>query len=261
MITNLDDDDNGNHFDITYKPTDLSLIDKMMLNKFKAVLADMKKGYDTYNFASVTDSINNFFVNDLSSFYLDFKKDTLYCEAKDSTARRNTQYVLYTIIKSLAIAYSPILAFTCEEIYRAIDVENRKNSVALEDYPDLGEVDAELLEQYKKFLELRDHVNAIIEPYRKDGVIGSSSEASVTYLPQSKEEDTVLRLFKEEEVAKILQVSHFALGDENKVFKHEGIKCDRCWNYFDDCIEDEDGNHLCARCHEVVSSLPKETEN
>ena len=261
MITNLDDDDNGNHFDIHYQPSDLSLVDKMMLNKLKAVLADMKKGYDTYNFASVTDSINNFFVNDLSSFYLDFKKDTLYCEGKDSVARRNTQYVLYTIIKSLAIAYSPILAFTCEEIYRAIDIKDRKNSIALEDYPDLGAVDNELLEQYKKFLELRDHVNAIIEPYRKEGVIGSSSEASVTYLPASEEEEKLVSLFKDNEVAKILQVSHFSLGKENKVVKHEGTKCDRCWNYFDHCTTDEEGNHLCDRCHEVVSSLEKETNN
>lgn len=257
MITNLDDDDNGNHFDIAYQPKDLSLVDKMMLNKLKVVLADMKKAYDAYDFSQVTSTITNFFVNDLSSFYLDFKKDTLYCDGVNSTSRRNTQYVLYTIIKSLAIAYSPILAFTCEEIYRAIDIKDRKFSVALEDYPVLGEIDEELSAQYKQFLELRDHVNLVLEPYRKNGVIGSSAEASVIYACKSEEEKALIKSFKEEELVKILQVSHFELGDEDKVYKHTGTKCDRCWNYFDDTVEVE-SQHVCHRCHEVITSLTKE---
>lgn len=255
MITNLDDDDQGNHFDINYEPKNLSLIDQMMLNKLKVVLSEMKKGYDTYDFASVSNTVMNFFVNDLSSFYLDFKKDTLYCEAKDSLSRRNTQYVLYTIVKNIAIAYSPILAFTGEEIYRAIDVKDRKNSVALESYPDLGEIDESLSSDYKTFLALRDHVNAVLEPSRKSGLIGSSSEASLVYLPKSQEESDLIGLFKEGELERILQVSHFAVGDEDKVSKHGGVKCERCWNYFDDCLEDEEGHHLCKRCMDVVSSL------
>lgn len=260
MITNLDDDDENNHFDISYQPSNLSLVDEMMLNKFKSLLSDMKKGYDNYDFSSVTNAVTNFFVNDLSSFYLDFKKDTLYCEDKDSKARRDTQYVLYTIVKNLAIAYSPILAFTCEEIYRTIDVKDRKNSVALEDYPFLGEVEEDLLEKYKTLLALRDHVNLLIEPFRKDGVIGSSAEASITYLPKTKEEDALIRSFENEDLVKILQISHFALGEKDSVIKHEGVKCERCWNYFDDVETDEEGHHLCKRCYEVVKNLTKETK-
>lgn len=257
MITNLDDDDLGNHFDIHYQPKNLSFVDKMILNKLKVVLSDMKKGYDNFDFASVSNTLMNFFVNDLSSFYLDFKKDALYCDGLNSDSRRNTQYVLYTIIKSLAIAYSPILAFTCEEIYRAIDIEDRKNSVALESYPNLGEIDEKLFMDYKKFLELRDHVNLLLEPYRKEGVIGSSSEASVSYLPKSKEEDTLIRTFDIDELKKVLQVSYFEIGDEDKVIKHEGVKCERCWNYFDDTELDDENHHVCHRCHEVISSLEK----
>lgn len=252
MITNLDNDDLGSTYDINYQPKDLSLVDKMMLNKLKVVLADMKKGYDTFDFASVTSTITNFFVNDLSSFYLDFKKDTLYCESTTSTLRLNTQYILYTIIKSLAIAYSPILSFTCEEIYNAIKVNDRKESIALETYPNLGEIDEELLNEYKLLLELRDHVNLILEPARKDGVIGSSSEASVIYQSKSDEESELLEKFTDSEIEKILQVSHFEKGDADKVSKHTGCKCERCWNYFDEVEKDDEDHTLCHRCHEVV---------
>lgn len=258
MITNLDDDDLGNRYDINYKLTELSLIDSMMMNKLKVVLVDMKRGYDNYDFASVTSIITNFFVNDLSSFYLDFKKDTLYCEGVNSKLRRDTQYVLYSIIKSLAIAYSPILSFTCEEIYRTIDIADRKESIALEAYPDLGAIDESLLSTYKLFLAFRDNVNAIIEPIRKEGTIGSSSEASITYLPVSEEEKNMLNLFSTLEIQTVLQVSKFAVGNKNEVIKHSGYKCERCWNYFDEIEEDDEHHSVCHRCHEVIKDIKVE---
>ena len=130
----------------------------------------------------------------------------------------------------------------------------------MENYPDLGAIDESLSFDYRKFLELRDHINALMEPYRKDGVIGSSSEASISYLPKSKDEDTLIRKFDMEKLKKVLQVSHFELADEDKVIKHEGIKCERCWNYFDDTLTDDEGHHVCHRCHEVISSMEKKEQ-
>ena len=51
----------------------------------------------------------------------------------------------------------------------------------------------------------------------------------------------------EKEIARLLLVSKFVISDETKGIKHPGIKCDLCWNYFDDIVE-IDGNHLCHRC-------------
>lgn len=42
-----------------------------------------------------------------------------------------------------------------------------------------------------------------------------------------------------------------------EIVHHDGIKCDRCWNYVNDSIEDSDGGHLCPRCLEVVKGLNK----
>lgn len=251
MLANIQDDDEGNRFDINYTPTDLSLTDQMIINRLKEVLKDMKKGYDSYDLLSVTNAVTNFFVNDLSSFYLDFSKDTLYCEGKDSKMRRDTQYVLYTIIKSIAIAYSPMLSFTCEEIYDTIDVKDKKESVALESYPDLGPISSELSTSYKKLLTIRDKVNNIIEPARKEGIIHSSSEVSLFY-KASEDELDLINALGEKELSRIFIISSFKLADESKAIKHSGDRCDRCWNYFDDCSIDEQGNHLCKRCQEVI---------
>ncbi len=252
MLTNLLDDDEGHAFDPSYVPTDLSFVDSLMLNRLKEVLKDMEKAYLGYDFSKACDALTNFLINDLSSFYLDFSKDTLYCEKKESKTRRDCQYVLYRIVTALAIALSPILPFTCEEIYDAIDKRDKKESVALEDYPDLGEVDAALGEDYRLLLELRSHVNAILEPVRKEGTIGSSSEAKVFYAPVSKAEKDLIEKIGIRDVCKVLIVSGFELGEESRAVKHPGVRCDRCWNYFDDCVE-KDGNHLCPRCLKAIA--------
>ena len=255
MLGNLLDDDEGHAFDPSFKPEHLSDMDAMMLNKLKIVLKEMKRGYDTYDFSVATNAITNFFINDLSSFYLDFNKDRLYCDRKDSEERRDVQYVLFTIVKSLAIAYSPILAFTAEEIYNTLDIDH-KESVALESYPDLGEIDEKLAEEYQKLLSLRSNVNVIVEAARKDGTIGASSEAEVTYLPE-EEEKALIAALGEKEIARVLILSSFKVGAESGCVRHQGEKCERCLSYFD-ALEDFKGAHVCHRCHEVLKTIPED---
>ena len=257
MITNLNDSDDGETFSCDYKPTNLSLMDQMMLNKLKEVLADMKKGYDTYNFASVTDAVVNFIVNDLSSFYLDFSKDTLYCDGKNSERRKNTQYVLFEILRTLDIAYSPVLCFTMEEVYTTLPLKEHLKSVSLESYPDVSNISEKLSKDYKKLFELRAHVNAVVEPVRQSGLIGSNGDASVVYKPVDDEEKELILSMGEDEVRRVLNLSKFVLGEESSCVKHEGEKCERCWNHFDHLEDDGDGHHLCKRCLDVYNDVKK----
>lgn len=251
MLANLLDDDEGNGFDLaSFNPSNLSLIDKMILNKLHYVLKEMKRGYDEYDFAYVSDTLTNFLINDLSSFYLDLSKDTLYCEKKDSLKRRNIQYVLFTIGESLAIAYSPILAFTMEEVYSYLPLKNKKESVALEDYPSDLTIDDELSKEYQVLLNMRDRVSSILEPLRKDGRIGSSSEALVYFNPDKEEKDLIDKLGTAE-ICRLFIISGFVVSSHDEAIKHPGTKCDRCWNYFDEVTEVE-GQHLCKRCLEAL---------
>ena len=256
MLTNLLDDDEGHGFDPSYAPKELSLIDALFLNRLKEVLADMRKAYDNYEFSKASDALTNFLINDLSSFYLDFSKDTLYCDGKDSVSRRNRQYVLFTIVRSLAIALSPILPFTCEEVYDTLNLPYKKESVALEDYPDLGAIDPALSKEYQTLVALRSHVTLLLEPIRKDGIIGSSTEADVFYAPADADEKELIEKIGEDELAKVFIVSGFHCADKSSAVKHAGVRCDRCWNYFDSCTE-KDGSHLCDRCLKAIEGQEK----
>ena len=136
-------------------------------------------------------------------------------------------------------------------------MKDRKKSVALEDYPSRN-ADEKLLKEYNELVSLRGKVNALIEPLRKDGKLGSSSEAQVTYLPKDEEEKNTLALFPEEELERIFIVSGFEVGEKDEVTKHSGTRCDRCWNYFDEIETDADGDHLCHRCKEAVEAYRTE---
>lgn len=254
MLANLLNDDQGNSFDQNYVPKNLSLIDKMILNRLNEVLKEMKKGYDEYNLVSVSNSVINFFINDLSTFYLDFSKDTLYCESIDSQMRLNTQYVMFQIVKSIAIAYSPILCFTCDEIYNTLNLKGRYDSIALEDYPKINDIDLKLSKDYKILLNIKNSINQLIEVERKNQVVGSSSEVHVFYKPTDIEKE-VLDQFDAKELSRLFIVSEFTISNETKIEKHNGVKCERCWNYFNDIEKTSDGTNVCHRCNEVIAKI------
>ena len=251
MLANLCDNDEGAKFNPNYKPTNLSDIDVLMLNKSNSVILEMKQGYDKYDFKKVSDIVNNFFVNDLSSFYLDYNKDVLYCEKVDSVKRRNVQYVLFNIASKIAIAYSPILSFTCEEIYTTLNLKGKMKSIALCDYPKVR-VDDNLLKEYQILINVRNNVNKLIEDLRKENVIRQSSEVDIVYNPTTKEEKEVIKKYNDD-IPLLFMIASFNVGKESSASKTSYTKCDRCWNYFKKTVEIE-SYHLCHRCNEVVNN-------
>ena len=60
----------------------------------------------------------NFCTVDLSAFYFDIRKDTLYCDPKESQKRGSTIVLLNVILESLLKWFAPILSFTTEEIFQ-----------------------------------------------------------------------------------------------------------------------------------------------
>jgi isoleucyl-tRNA synthetase len=79
-----------------------------------------EKAYKNFTFTTVYKNVINFVVNDLSSFYFELCKDTLYLEPTESYERKKTLTVLNTILNYLLILLSPILPHTTEEIYQEL---------------------------------------------------------------------------------------------------------------------------------------------
>ncbi len=94
----------------------LEPVDKHMMIKLADVLAEIEAAYASYKFNSVY-RIAYDFVNELSAVYMDVTKDRLYSEAPDSPRRRAVQTVLMNILEVLVRVMSPILSFTCDEVW------------------------------------------------------------------------------------------------------------------------------------------------
>ena len=116
---------------------DLQEIDKWALTRLNKLIKDCTKDYDTYSFGNCYHDVNQFCVVDMSSFYLDIIKDRLYTEKADSVARRATQTTMYYILDALVKILTPMISFTAEEIWSAMNHTEKENveSPMLADYP------------------------------------------------------------------------------------------------------------------------------
>ena len=238
------------------------LIDLFILKKLEVLKNKVNDYYDKFNFQNALQDILTFMSTDLSSFYLDYAKDILYCDSKNSTRRLQVQSVIYQLVDTLMRLLNPIIPFTMDEVN--LNFENTLN-VQLLDFPTKSNnYDDKLIDQYNLTLKLRSLVLKSIENLRRDNVIGSAQECEVYLLIKDEKLKELIKEFSSVELSRLFIVSkaevvnkldNNSLSDEIcdiSVKKAEGHKCDRCWNYSKDCIEVE-GQHLCKRCFEVLN--------
>ena len=93
---------------------------------------NFKNYFKLYDFHNLYKELLNFCTVDLSAFYFDIRKDTLYCDSKNSEKRKNCIIVLNIILESLIKWFAPILSFTTEEIFTLIN--KNKKSIHLEKF-------------------------------------------------------------------------------------------------------------------------------
>ena len=252
----------GNLFDFNPETDKVSyenmpLVDRYMLNNLNDVTRDMILNYDNYNYDEVYKIINNY-VNSLSTFYLDFTKDILYIEKASGLERRSVQTVLYEILFSLIKLMAPILPYTSEEVYKLLPGE-KKDSVHLENFPEVKEYknSEDFMEMWDLFFNIKNDVYKALEEARNEKVIGKSLEAKV--LLNLLEEDKELLSPILPNLKQLLIVSDVVITVDSlpkydycevAISKFNGVRCERCWNYFkeSDIVDD-----VCPRCHEVIN--------
>lgn len=240
---------------------DLGEIDKYILIRLNEVIEDAFAAYDEYAFADVYRTVLNFMSNELSSFYLDFTKDVLYIDEKDSLARRSIQTVFYEVLKSLVLVMNPIIPHTAEEVYSYMP-GIKKESVYLEAMPVAKHYDneKEILAKYNQFMALRDDVLKALEIARNEKIIGKSLNAKVLINPAPRVAKLLIAL--KIDFAQVFIVSSFEVvasklnGDTYdsgviEIQPAEGVTCSRCWQVVPEV--DEDG--LCPRCRKIVDKL------
>ena len=230
LLGNLNDsfvDENLEKIDIKKLPE----LEKLMLHKIYNLDTNFNKYFKNYDFHNLYKELLNFCTVDLSSFYFDIRKDTLYCDPKDSEKRKSTLLLLNIILNSLLKWFAPILSFTTEEIYQL--VSKKKKSIHLEkflNFPKKFE-NLELNDKWNHLLKIRDICNLSIEEKRANKVIGSSLEASL----KIKVNKNDLKYLKEIDLAELCITSSVEIIEADtkeiivETIKAEGEKCPVCW--------------------------------
>ena len=253
---------------------DLAEIDKWIIARANELAKTCRRAYDDYEFHFVYHAINNFCTNDLSKLYVDITKDRLYTDGKESVSRRAGQTAMYTVVSMLARLVAPILCFTAEEIWQIMPhaATDKTASIFLNDMPAYDESLAfpEVVARWSALFDLRDDVMKALEIARADKLIGKSLDAKVTVWAANDEQYELLSAFADQLATVFITSQATALkgaaaegaftetesGIAVLVEPAEGQKCDRCWTFVTDAIEDVDaeGNVgcLCPRCHKVV---------
>jgi len=254
MLGNLAHGENG-YFDRAKEAqSKLATIDELVLASYQRLVNAVNTYMDEYNFAGAMMALTNFISGDLSSFYCDMTKDILYCEKRSSRRRLQVQTAYDAIVRGLISMMTPMLPFTMEEAYATLP-SDKAAYVQLTDYPQVRPLNEDNLALFDELLKVRAQVLKELEVHRGRGLIGSAQEADVVLtLPSGKIFDLLSDLDPLERaryfIVSRLEVRH---GKDSfvSVTRHQGQRCDRCWNYYDDLIS-IDEQHICSRCHEAV---------
>ncbi|MGW7776856.1 isoleucine--tRNA ligase [Staphylococcus xylosus] len=239
-------------------------VDKYLLNRLREFTANTLDHYDNYDYLDIFQEVQNFINVELSNFYLDYGKDILYIEERDSHKRRSMQTVLYQIVVDMTKLLAPILVHTSEEVWSHIP-HVEEESVHLTNMPDRVEVDREFVDRWNTFMKLRDDVNRALEVARNEKVIGKSLEAKVvigsndnfdatSFLQQFADLQQLFITSQAEVLDHVEDGIPYQYGDIRIEHAH-GEKCERCWNYSESLGSVGELNNLCPRCQEVVKTL------
>ena len=238
---------------------ELNDLDHYVLSSLVNLEEEVIKNFKIFEYQKVFSLIFNFCTNELSAFYFDIRKDTLYCDSKDSLERKSTRTVLDILFHHLLTLLAPILCFTTEEAWQSR--YGSDDSIHTKKFPQIQSKwkRADLDSKWEVYKEIRKAINGAIEVERKNKKIGSSLEASIElYLGESKLKEIDQDLLKHISIISELKVFEEAPDDQcfvsesNKnigviVSKTKGDKCERCWKYFESL-----SNDVCERCAKVI---------
>lgn len=230
-------------------------LDKYALSQLSSLTKKCHSYYENYEFYKVYHALNQFFTVFLSSFYLDILKDRLYTWKENGKPRRSAQSTLHHLLWTLCPIMSPILSFLSEEVYSHLK-GNKKESIFLEDYPTTPSQweNEKLNTQFEELLKIRSDVSKSLEELRIKKVIGSSLEAEVE-ISAEEQQFSLLNLYKKN-LFHFFIVSKVTLREGKyriQSIKSHGVKCERCWNFYEKDKGSDEFPLACPKCVEALT--------
>ncbi|MET4843570.1 isoleucine--tRNA ligase [Bradyrhizobium japonicum] len=218
-------------------------LERLMLHELAKRAAVIRTAYTVFDYKTVVATLSAFLNSELSAFYFDIRKDTLYCDPPSSPARRAALTTIDLLCESVLKWLAPILSFTAEEAWRMYRPQ-AEPSVHLTVFP--GAMDAflddKLAAKWETIRDVRRVVTGALELERAAKNIGSSLEASpVIYVA---DRNVLMTLF-DTDLAEICITSNYEVREGEApagafrldvvpgvavvVEKAVGTKCARSW--------------------------------
>ncbi|AFS48933.1 isoleucine--tRNA ligase [alpha proteobacterium HIMB59] len=241
-------------------------LEKYILNKVSLLNTELKSLVQKHDYHGIFVKLLNFCTLDLSAFYFDIRKDSLYCDGKDSLKRRSVSTCLHILFDFLSKWFSPIISFTSEEAWQSRHQDNSTSILS----QTITEKDftysySNLEKSFDELKRVRKSVTAALEIKRNEKLIGSSLQAkAIIYIPSEIKE-----ILSTLDLAEMCIVSGVEIKDiaektpssmnfeEEDIFVDislaEGDKCQRCWTILPEVKDNQD--HLCSRCDNVWKSF------
>jgi isoleucyl-tRNA synthetase len=226
-----------------------------------------------FRFTAFYTALHNFCAVDLSAFYFDIRKDSLYCDRPDTLRRRATRTVMDQVFNCLTAWLAPVLCFTAEEAW--LTRHPNGDSVHLRLFPEVPAAwrDEALSRKWDQIRDVRRVVTGALELARADKKIGSSLQAAPVLFTEPRY-DAALEGLDLDEVSITSGLErqpfggqppeHFALPDVPGVavaFRvADGEKCERCWRVLPEVGKDKSHPSLCIRCSDAVEHLRSAAE-
>ena len=159
-------------------PAQMPELERFVLHRLAELDEAIREAYRRFDYKRVIFLLNGFMTSDLSAFYFDVRKDTLYCDPPSSLARKSALTVIDRCFDCVVTWIAPILCFTAEEAWLTRYPDAL--SVHLETFPEVpaGWRDAALAARWAKVRRVRRVVTGSLEIERNAKNIRSNLDAA-----------------------------------------------------------------------------------
>jgi isoleucyl-tRNA synthetase len=245
-------------------------LERFILHRLAELDAHVRRCCAEYDFHAMFTQLHNFCAVELSSFYFDIRKDTVYCDRDDSVERRAARTVLDTLFSCLTAWLAPVICFTAEEAWQT-RFPDENDSVHLRQFPDVPADwrDDALAAKWRRVRQLRRVVTGALEKARAEKTIGASLEAAPVIFADAAWDD----LRESVDWADICITSAISFAPEGDATGHagetftlpdvvgvtvgfaraEGEKCARCWKVLPEVGSIAGAEEVCGRCADAVA--------
>jgi isoleucyl-tRNA synthetase len=231
---------------------DMPELERLMLHQLAEQARIVRLAYTEFDYKTVIATLSAFMNTELSAFYFDIRKDTLYCDPPSSLARKAALTTIDVLCDAILKWLAPILSFTSDEAWQ-MHRPDAEPSVHLTQFP-VGFCDFrddQLAAKWQTIRDVRRVVTGALELERAAKKIGSSLEASPVIYVANRQ---ILATLFDVDLAEVCITSNYEVREGEApaaafrlhdvpdvavvVEKAIGTKCARSWKILPTIGED-----------------------